>query len=150
WTLFWAAFAILLRLLVHAFVVLSDRFVVGIESVTVQWSAYAAMAVAIVTFVVAALAAVPRKLLIFDDHLRIKYLAYRSTVLHPTDIEDISLRRFRDVWLSRRIFRCLPLALGLLSPAILITLKNGRSYFFNVRDRVEAMALLERFRRETC
>jgi len=131
------------RLLVFGFQVLADRELVPLESFLVQWSAYAAMLATIVFLAVLALSRIPRKLLVFDDELRIKHLSYRSLPIPAHDVEEISLRSFREVWLSSRIWRCVPLALGLFGPAIYLRRRSGGAYFFNVRDKVELLSLVE-------
>jgi hypothetical protein len=90
-----------------------------------------------------ALAAIPRKLLVFDDHVRIKYLSFRSLPIPADEVVEVSLRRFKEVWLTKRLWRCSPLALGLLAPAVYMKRRDGRAYFFDVRDRAELLAVLK-------
>ncbi len=79
-------------------------------------------------------AAAPRKLLLFTDHVRIKSRAWRSRVLRGGDIAEISVMRFPEVWLSRRLLRGPPLAFGLGRPGIYLRPVKGRGYFFRSRD----------------
>ncbi len=131
------------RLLVFAYRWLADRFIVGIESFWVQWPLYALMGVLTAFLLMLVLAHLPRKLLLFDDHLVIKYLSYRSAALAGADIAEVSLRRFPAVWLSRRLWKCVPLTLGLFSPGIYLRRSNGWSYFFRVRNRDEFLNALK-------
>jgi hypothetical protein len=92
------------------------------------------------------LARIPRKLLVFDDELRFKYLSYRSVPIPISTITELSLLNFRDVWVSRRIWKCVPLALGVLEPAIYVRGGGGRAYFFSVRDRPQLFELVRELR----
>ena len=100
------------------------------------------MLAGMMALLVLALALVPRKLLVFDDELRVKYLSYRSVTLSAADIEEVSLRRFSEVWLSSRLWRCLPLAIGAFAPAIYLRSRSGRSLYFRSRDTKELFELL--------
>ncbi|UCF19433.1 MAG: insulinase family protein [Gemmatimonadota bacterium] len=130
------------RLLAYGFQVLADRMLLTVDSFAVQWTAYAAMWVASVLLLVLLLAHIPRKLLVFEDEVRIKYLSFRSVSISAGAIESVRLRRFRDVWLSRHIWRCLPLTFGLLAPGVYLRRADRRAYFFEVRDRDELMRVL--------
>ncbi len=130
------------RLLVYGYQILTDRLLLGVENFAVQWTAYAAMLVVTVGLVILTLAIVPRKILLFEDRLLIKHLSYRSIAIRRDEIDEVGLRRFRQVWLSRDIFRCVPLTLGLLEPGVFLKRKNGRAYFFNVRNRDELLRLI--------
>ncbi len=130
------------RLLFYGYQVFADRLLLGIEQFIVQWSVFAAMLVVTVWLVILALAHIPRKFLLFDDRVLIKHLSYRSVALPRDEIAEIGLRRFPQVWLSREIFRCVPLALGLIRPGVFLKRKSGRAYFFNVRDRNELLKLV--------
>jgi len=130
------------RLIVYGFEFFVDRLLIPVEIFVVQWSVYGMMLALIVFLIVLLLAHVPRKLLVFDDQIRIKYLAYRSVPIPLEEVSEITLRGFGEVWLSRRIWRCLPLTLGLLGPAIYLKQRDGRAYFFSVRDKGEFMTLV--------
>lgn len=84
----------------------------------------------------------PRKLLVFEDHLRIKSRAWRSRILKAEDIEEIVLERGVGAWLSREILRSPPLAFGLIGPGIHLRPRKGRSYFFRSRDTTELAEVL--------
>ena len=143
-TLLAAFLAVAGRLLVFAYSWLADRFIVGIESFWVQWPLYALMGVLTVFLLMLVLAHLPRKVLLFDDdRLVIKYLSYRSVPLIRADIAEVSLRRFPAVWLSRRLWKCVPLTSGLFSPGIYLRRSNGWSYFFRVRNRDEFLNALQ-------
>lgn len=130
------------RLLAYLFQVLADRWLVTLDSFLVQWIAYAGMLVTLVLFLFLVLAHVPRKVLLFDDHAMIKYLSFRSWKIPLAQLEEVSLRSFPAVWLSRRLWRCVPLTLGVLTPGIYLRQRGGRAYFFNVRDRDEFLRVL--------
>jgi predicted Zn-dependent peptidase len=137
-----ASVAVALRLVVYALQVLADRVIVEIDSFWIQWSLYALFAIAIVVLMVALLGRIPRKLLCFDDAIVIKYLAFRSVRIAPGDIVEVAPRRFADVWLSRRLWSCMPLTLGIVRPAVYLRCRNGRSWFFSVRDTAECLRVL--------
>ena len=131
------------RLLVFALMILNQRFVAPVDNFWIQFTIDAALAVALFILFVAVLGRVPRKLLCFQDGVAIKYLAYRSVRIDAGDIAEVELRPFADVWLSRRIFSCMPLALGILRPAIHLRRASGRSYYFHVRDDAECLRVLD-------
>ncbi len=87
-------------------------------------------------------ASAPRRILLFDDHARIKSRAWRSRILEPGEIAEISIRRFRSIWLTREVLRGPPLAFGLVRPGIYIKPATGRSYFFRSRDTEELAEVL--------
>lgn len=148
--LYWTAGAILvvvvaigLRLLGFAYEVLSVRWLVPRDSFALQWGSYAVMGATLVASIVLALSLVPSKLLVFDDRLLIKYVAYRSVAIPLEKISELSLQRFTGVWASRRLWKCIPLKWGVVSPGIYLKTANGWSYFFDVRDRAELVKVLE-------
>lgn len=116
---------------------LTYRYLVQLDSFAVQWLAYAAMLALGVLLLVQVPARIPRKILLFDDHLRVKYLSYRSIPIPLESLAEMRLLNFPAVWLSRRIWKCVPLTVGLLEPGIYLKRRDGWAYFFNVRDRDE-------------
>ena len=124
-----------------------DRLVSGrmesIDHYTVQAAGGAVMAVMLLVACSLVVASSPRRILLFPDHLRIKSRFWRSRILKPDDIAEISARRFRDVWLSRDILRGPPLAFGIVRLGIHVRPHTGRSYFFRSRDTRELAEVLE-------
>lgn len=103
------------------------------------------VAVALGTFLLSAvLALLPRRILVLDHEVRIKYLAYRSTVLRPEDIETAGLARFGDVYGRARALRTVPLALGWRAPAVLLRTRRGPDWFVATRDSRELADALAR------
>lgn len=139
---FAAAVAVAGRLLAFGAEWSVDRFLVGIDSYPVRMAGYASLGVVAVLYVIVALSRLPRKLLVFDDHLRIKYLSYRSRIVAPGEVEEASLLRLPDVLLSRRILGCVPLASGLVRPGVYLRIRGGPAYFFSTRDPEEALAAI--------
>jgi predicted Zn-dependent peptidase len=131
------------RLLVYGYTVVADALLLQLESFLVQWLAFAAMLVLSVFLFVLALSRVPRKLLIFDDRLLIKSLSFRSTALSFAEVDELSVRRFSDVWTNRRIWKCVPLTLGLFRPGVYLRQRDGWAYYFDVRDRGELLRVTE-------
>ena len=125
---------------------LTLNYVATIDDYAIQSAVYALMLVLLLSLGLVYLAQFPRKLLVFPDHLRVKALAYRSRILTPESVEEISLRRFHRVWLSRDLFRCFPMTLGLLRPGIYLRPSKGRAYFFRTRDVKELADVLEGWR----
>ena len=138
------AVAVVGRLLVYGFQFVSDRVLVTIDHFAFQWTAYGLMLALAVLLFILLLARVPSKLIVLEDELRVKYLSYRSRRIAAEQLEAVTLANFREVWLSRRLWRCLPLTVGLLAPGIYLRQKNGGAYFFDVRDRDELLGVLTR------
>lgn len=137
------AVLVLARVAVAVYDRAASRWVESIDHYTVQ---AVGAAVALVLLLAAAsliVASSPRRILLFGDHIRIKSRAWRSRILKPEDIAEISVRRFRDVWLTREVFRSPPLAFGLVRLGIHIRPHQGRSYFFRSRDTKELAEVLE-------
>lgn len=141
-----ALVAVALRLLVQVYLELADRWITAIPSFWLQWSIYGAFGSLTLFLMIVAASRWPRKLLVFEGSVSVKYLSYRVVCLSATDIAELSALGFREVWLSRRLWRCTPLAFGLLRPAIYLRQTDGRSWYFNVRDVDECMAVLAPFR----
>ena len=143
------AYIIALVAVLVALAILGD-FLVGqvrplVQSVDNYFLQASAVAVAgVVGFAAVCLvyAAAPRKLLLFTDHVRIKSRAWRSRVLRAGDIAEISVMRFPEVWLSRRLLRGPPLAFGLSRPGIYLRPVKGRGYFFRSRDTEQLADML--------
>jgi len=134
------------RTLVIGFEWIALRYVATTDSYWVQVSSYGAMLVTGIAVMVTYMAMIPRKILVFPDHLRIKGLAYRSRILEPGDIEDIGPARFGSVWFSKQLARTTPLTLGVVRPGILLKPVKGRAYFFRVRNSPELLQVLERWK----
>ena len=123
-------------------------YVATVDDYTIQTASYALMLFSVLALFLVYLSRFPRKLLIFPDHLRVKSLAYRSRVFKPEDLEEISLRRFHKVWLSKDLFRCFPMSMGLIRPGIYLRPTKGRAYFFRTRDSKELIEVLGAWRGE--
>lgn len=137
-----AAMLALMVLGAAAFSRLTAGWIDPVDSYLFQTIANVAIGVVIFTGLCLVYASAPRKILIFSDQLRIKSRAWRSRVLLPEDVEEVSLRRFPEIWLSRRLFRGPPLALAFLRPAVYVRPVKGRSYFFTARDTDELLDVL--------
>jgi predicted Zn-dependent peptidase len=131
------------RLLFFACQWVANKEIIKIESFWVQGTIYILMAAGGLFLVALLGSRLPRKILVFDDRVVVKYLAYQSRAIAAQDIIEASLRRFRGVWLCSRLWRCLPLTTGLWSPGIYLACRNGTSIFFQVRDRLEFLAVLD-------
>ena len=137
------AVLVLARLVAAGYDRVASRWVESIDHYTVQAAGAAAALVLLLVAASLIVASAPRRILLFSDHVRIKSRAWRSRILKPEDIAEISVGRFRDVWLSREVFRSPPLAFGLVRLGIHIRPHRGRSYFFRSRDTKELAEVLQ-------
>ncbi|MDE0473157.1 MAG: pitrilysin family protein [Gammaproteobacteria bacterium] len=119
-----------------------DRWLLPVDDYVIQHAGIGGVFVILLAGSAVLAAWPPRKLLIFEDHIRIKSRAWRSRILKADDIEEIALERGLGAWLSRGILRSPPLAFGLLGPGIHLRPVNGRSYFFRSRDTAELAEVL--------
>ena len=133
---------ILARLIVFAVQSVALDFLLTVDNYTGQMASFALMLVIAVVLFILYLSRIPRKILIFSDHLLIKSLAFRSRLLEPADLGEISARRFPQVWLTMGLFRCIPLTFGLVGPGIYLRPWSGRTYFFRTRNSRELIDLL--------
>ena len=134
------------RLLAQALLALAVRFLFPVQSFAVQWLVLAGMLVLATLSIVLVLSLFPRKLLVFDDHVRIKYFAYRSRSWPLSEIAELSLRRFRDVRAVLFGGRVVPLAFGVYGPAVYLRPTHGRAWLFRVLRPEQLVALVERLR----
>lgn len=137
-----AAVVVLARLVGAAYDRLASGWMESIDSYAVQAGGGVVMVVLLLAASSLIVASSPRRILLFADHLRVKSRAWRSRVLRPEDIAEISVRRFREVWLTREVLRSPPLAFGIVRPGIYIKPHKGRSYFFRSRDTKELADVL--------
>ena len=140
--LFGGAGFVVARLIVFAVQSVTLNSLLTIDSYAIQMTAFAIMLVAAVALFILYLSRIPRKILVFPDHLLIKFLAFRSRILRPLDLLEVSTRRFPQVWLTKGLFRCVPLTFGVIGPGIYMRPRQGRSYFFRTRNNRELMDLL--------
>ena len=127
---------------------LTLTYVSTVDDYRIQTVSFALMLASVLTLVIIYISRLPRKVLVFPDHIRIKSMAYRSKVLKPEDLEEVSLRRFHRVWMSRDLFRCYPMTLGLIRPGVYLRPAKGRAYFFRTRDTKELLDVLGAWRGE--
>ena len=139
---FGGAGLILARLIVFAVQSVGVDFLLTVDNYTAQMAAFALMLVTAVVLFILYLSRIPRKILVFPDHLLIKSLAYRSRFLEPLDLAEISTHRFPQVWLTTGLLRCIPLTFGLVGPGVYLRPWSGRTYFFQTRNTQELIKLL--------
>ena len=120
----------------------ASRWIEGIDHYGVQAAGGAGALVLLLVASSVIVASAPRRILLFDDHVRIKSRAWLSRILKAEDIAEISVRRFRSIWLTRALLGGPPLAFGLVRPGIYIKPVTGRSYFFRSRDTEELAQVL--------
>ena len=130
------------RLIVFIVQSLALAYIVTIDHYGAQLVFYGAMLSTAVALFILYLSLFPRKIIVFPDHLRIKFLAYRSRILKPDDFLELSTRRVQQVWFRKDVFRCVPLAFGLVGPGIYMRPTKGRAYFFRTRNTEELVGVL--------
>ena len=133
---------IVARLIVFVVQSLALDRIVTIGDYPVQLILYGVMLVIAVVLFLLYLSLIPRKIVVFPDHLRIKFLAFRSRLLRPDDLLDLSTRRGHQIWLRKDLFRCVPLAWGLMGRGIYLRPHKGRAYFFRTRNTEELIGVL--------
>ena len=119
-----------------------NRWITPVDDYVIQHAGIGGILVGLLAGVAVLAAWPPRKLLLFEDHIRIKSRAWRSRILKADDIEEIVMERGSGAWLSRAVLRSPPLAFGLIRPGIHLRPVKGRSYFFRSRDTVELAEVL--------
>ena len=119
-----------------------DRWITPVDDYVIQHAGIGGILVILLAGLAVLAAWPPRKLLVFDDHIRVKSRAWRSRILKAEDIEEMTVRRGLGEWLSRGVLRSPPLAFGLIRPGILLRPVKGRSYFFRTRDTEELAEVL--------
>ncbi len=140
--LFGGAGFIVARLIVFALQTVTLTSLLTIDSYAIQMTAFGAMLIAAVALFILLLSRIPRKILVFPDHLLIKFLAFRSRILRPLDLLEVSTRRFPQVWLTKGLFRCALLTFGVIGPGIYMRARVGRGFFFRTRHNQELVDLL--------
>jgi predicted Zn-dependent peptidase len=113
------------------------RFVAPVDLYLFQWSVFALIFAGSILAFILLWGAAPVKILVFEDHVRIKLRAYRSRIVPLDRIASVSIRRFGDLRRRGRLLRTRLLALGILEPAVHLELDDGHGYFFRVRDNRE-------------
>ncbi len=125
---------------------ISYRFILHIENFWIQWLTSLVMTVIALLLFMLLLASLPSKVLLFTDSLAIKYFFYRALRIPISEIKEVSLQKFSDIWLSKKLWRCLPLTFALRSPGIYIKLNNNKSYFFQIRNKTEFLEVFAQVR----
>jgi hypothetical protein len=142
-TLFGTLGVVLARLLIYGYWWMQHRFVIGLDNFWMQSSTHGIAFMVSILGGIWLLSRIPYKLLVFEDHARVKYLFYRSRQIMPDAIAEIVPLRFREVWGTRRLWKCVALTIGLVSPGLYLRLRNGWAYFFRVRQNSECRTALQ-------
>lgn len=124
-----------------------EAVVFPLPGALLQWAVYAIGFAGTLAALITLGARVPRKILVFEDHARVKYLSYRSVILSPSEIAECRRASFGEVWLGRRLWRCLPLTLGVGTPGLFLRRRSGGAWFFRVRATDELEQALADLRR---
>lgn len=138
--------AVVARLLAAAARPFLEAVVFPLPGALLQWGMYVVLLALSIAVVVAIGAHIPRKVLVFEDQVRVKYLSYRSVVFPASDILECRRASFAEVWLGGRLWRCLPLTLGLRTPGLYLRRRDGRALFCRVRDTGELAASIDALR----
>jgi zinc protease len=116
------------------------RAIAPIDSYLVQYAFFSLCIVAGVLGIIVCLAFLPQKLLVFDDHLLVKYLAYRSRRIPFSELRAISTEGLFGFLRKGGPLRFRSLTLALFRPGVLLETTMGRGFFFRVRDAKELIS----------
>ncbi|MFN8666077.1 MAG: insulinase family protein [Gemmatimonadaceae bacterium] len=122
-----------------------EQFVFPLPA-ALQLATYPLALVVAVALAILALSRIPRKVLVFDDHLRLKYLAYRSIVIPASELAECRLAGFDEGWTLAACLRGWALTLGLRRNALLIRLRDGRTLFVRTRATIELQGAIDAVR----
>ena len=120
---------------------MADATILALPGPWLQLVGWLLVAAAASAVLIGAGALLPHKVLVFDDHVRLKRRAYRSTIL-PLAGTSVALAAPGLARGGRRTPRLFPLALTGRRPAILLSARDGRSCCFRVRDTKELADVL--------
>ncbi len=120
--------------------------VMQVDSYVLQYSFVWLLVALGILGIVACQALIPSKLLVFDDHIRVKFRAYRSRRIDFADLKDISAQRIGGFLKRGGPLRFAPLTAGLFRPGVLMETTIGRGYFFRVRDPEELISTVNDLR----
>lgn len=126
-----------------------EGFVMQVDSYVLQYSFIWLVVALGILGIVACQALIPSKLLVFDDHIRVKFRAYRSRRIDFADLKDISVQRLGGFLKHGGPLRFAPLTLGLFRPGVLMETATGRGYFFRVREPEELISTVNELRANT-
>ena len=126
-----------------------EEVVAGVDSYVLQYSFVWLIVALGVMGIIACQALVPSKLLVFDDHIRVKFRSYRSRRIDLADVKDISLQRIGGFLKRGGPLRFAPLTVALFRPGVLLETVTGRGYFFRVRDPEELISTIDALRAST-
>ncbi len=141
--------AVLYRFALQSIYLFYGSMVAAIDSYVVQYAFIWLCVAAGIYGIIARLASMPHKLLVFDDHLLVKYRSYRSRRIEFADVKAISTQRLGGFLKKGGPRRFAPLTLALVRPGVLLELASGRGYFFRVRDVDELIATVNGLRGAT-
>ena len=141
--------AVVYRIAFQGIYLFYGSVVAPVDSYIVQYAFISLCVVAGILGIVACLASLPHKLLVFDDHILVKYRAYRSRHITFSDVKAISTLRLGGFLKRGGPLRFAPLTLALVRPGILLETGSGRGFFFRVRDVDELIATVNGLRGAT-
>ncbi|GAA6152806.1 M16 family metallopeptidase [Pseudoteredinibacter isoporae] len=113
-----------------------------VSSVDSYWlnTAWDMLLAALATIVILNIPArVPRKLMLAEDHWRVKCLSYRSNVYRYEDIHSVEEKHLFQTLFSWKAFPCRIFHWGIFSKGLLIQL-NKSSYFIKTRNNSDVIA----------
>jgi hypothetical protein len=121
-------------------------YVMQVDSYVLQYSFLWLLVALGILGIIACQALIPSKLLVFDDHIRVKFRAYRSRRIDFADLKNISVQRFGGFLKRGGPLRSAPLTMALMRPGVLMETATGRGYFFSVRDPEELISTVNDLR----
>ena len=134
------------RLVAQGVLLFLEGSVMQVDSYLLQYSFIWLVVALGILGIVACLALIPSKLLVFDDHIKVKFRAYRSRRIDFTDLRDLSTQRLGRFVTRGGPLRFAPLTIGLLRPGVLMETTTGWGYFFRVREPEELISTVNALR----
>ena len=130
------------RLLVYGAFYMYNSYLLSVDSFWIQGVYVSLVAASGIFIFIMILAWVPHKLLVFENHIRIKYIFYRSRIIRAEDIVELAPYHFAQIFFNRRIWQCTTLTFGFLKPGLYLRVRGGRNLFFQVRKQSEALLVI--------
>lgn len=119
---------------------------VQLPSFYVQWSLLAIAALVPIMALIGIRAWIPAKVLVFEHGVAIKAHGFRSEFIPDAEIAEASLTDLSGLYRRiglRGLVRTRIMTPALLSPAVFLAQRDGRSWLFRSRDTAELMAAIE-------
>ena len=145
-TIMVALVAVTYRLALQGVILFFEGSVMQVDSYVLQYSLIWLLVALGILGIVVCLALIPSKLLVFDDHVRVKFYAYRSRRIDFADLKNLSAQRLGGFLKHGGPLHFAPLTMGLFRAGVLMETATGRGYFFGVREPEELISTVNDLR----